>query len=285
MSLDDVLAALDLRRCSRDTFLGTCQPLPEERVFGGQFLAQAVVAADRTVRDDTVVHSLHGYFLRPGDPREPVHFTVDRIRDGRSFSTRSVEAVQHGRTVFHLLASFQEPVSGPCHQDTAPPVPAPETLPPRYPFGVSDGPLVLCRVPDGARGHDGDTSRTVRGDTVREAGDDTARSTVWMRALGSLPDDTLTHTALLAYLSDFSILHAALRRHGLGGDGRRARTASLDHALWFHRQARVDDWLLYDTVGPSAGGARALGMGRLFDREGRLMATVGQEGMVRVLDE
>ncbi|WP_007027065.1 acyl-CoA thioesterase, partial [Saccharomonospora iraqiensis] len=156
MSLDDVLAALDLRRCSPDTFLGTCLPLPGERVFGGQFLAQAVVAAGRTVGDNTTApHSLHAYFLRPGDPREPVRFRVDRLRDGHPARTRGVEAVQHGRTVFHLLASFRDPESGPCHQDTAPVVPAPETLPQRYPFGASTGPLVLCRVPDGARGSGG----------------------------------------------------------------------------------------------------------------------------------
>ncbi len=297
MPLDDVLAALDLRRCAPDTFLGTCLPLPGERVFGGQFLAQAVVAANRTVRDGTAPHSLHAYFLRPGDPREPVRFTVDRVGDGHSSRIRSVEAVQHGRTVFHLLASFRNPGSGPCHQDTAPVVPAPETLPPRYPFGASTGPLVLCRAPDDARRPGGDPPRTGGADAGgaapgdggavdddRGRGDETARSTVWLRALGRLPDDALTHTAVLAYLSDLSILHAALRRHGLRGAGNRARTASLDHALWLHRPVRVDDWLLYDTVSPSAGGARALGTGRLFDRRGHLVATVAQEGMVRLPD-
>ncbi|WP_019818828.1 acyl-CoA thioesterase [Saccharomonospora saliphila] len=263
LALDDVLAVLDLDAQGPDTFVGVNQSLPAHRVFGGQLLAQSIVAASRTVRDQAPIHSLHAYFLRPGDPAAPIRYAVDRTRDGRSFTARRVEATQHGRTVFQMLASFQEPGPGPRHQDTMPSVPAPETLETWYPFGAGSGPLEMRRV--------------AAEDTDR------ARSAVWVRPTGPLPDEALPHTALLAYLSDFSILHAAMRAHSLRHDGVRAKTASLDHVMWFHRRARADDWLLYDTESPSACDARALGVGRLFHRDGTLLATVGQEGMVRVL--
>ncbi|WP_199434637.1 acyl-CoA thioesterase [Qaidamihabitans albus] len=268
MSIGEVLTVLDLRRTSPDTFVGVSQQLPGLRVFGGQLLGQSIVAADRTVRPDAGIHSLHAYFLRQGDPAEPIHFTVDRTRDGRSFAARRVEAAQHGKVIFTMLASFQEPADGPSHQDGPPPVPAPENLQLRYPFGSPGGPLVMCPVP--------------REETT--PADGRARSATWIRVADDLPDTPLLHTAMLAYLSDFSILHAAMRAHSIRRNGRRAKTASLDHAMWFHRNARLDDWVLYDTVSPAAGGARAFGVGSLFSRSGELLATVGQEGMVRLLD-
>ncbi|NIJ12383.1 acyl-CoA thioesterase-2 [Saccharomonospora amisosensis] len=268
MSLAHVLAALDLRRMSPDTFSAPSQPLPPHRVFGGQLLAQSVIAAGHTVRDNSTIHSLHAYFVRTGDPAEPIEFTVDRTRDGRSFAARRVEAVQYGKTIFQLLASFQEPASGPSHQDSLPAVPGPDSLPARFPFGSPDGPIEARRVPQGAEGRS----------------DGRARAAVWVRLTGALPPNPLLHTALLAYLSDYSIMHAALRTHSLRHSSQHVKTASLDHAMWFHGPANLEGWLLYDTVSPAAGSARALGMGRLFTRSGQLLATVGQEAMVRISD-
>lgn len=269
MSLAHVLAALDLRRMSPDTFVGSSQPSPQHRVFGGQLLAQSVIAAGHTVRDSSAIHSLHAYFVRAGDPAEPIEFTVDRTRDGRSFAARRVEAAQYGKTIFQLLASFQEPDTGPSHQDALPAVPEPDSLPPRHPFGSPGGPIEARRVPEGAEGRP----------------DGRVRSAVWVRLTDELPPDPLLHTALLAYLSDYSIMHATLRAHSLKRDGRRVKTASLDHAMWFHGPASVDGWLLYDTVSPAAGGARALGVGRLFSRSGRLLATTGQEALIRLSEQ
>ncbi len=264
-------------------FRGESQKQPHGRVFGGQVLAQGVIASGRTVAtlpgERRRLHSLHAYFMRPGDDTQPITFSVERMRDGRSFSTRRVHAVQHGKPILSMSASFQVPDGGVDHQDTMPQVPGPESLRSlRDTFAGIDDPRARHLVD---RAID---QRHVEGDLftgVRATG---AEQHVWMRAVGSLPDDPLVHEAVLAYASDYSLLEPILRRHGLPWTTPGLRMASLDHAMWFHRPARADDWVLYAEESPSAEGGRGLGLGRMFAADGTLVATVAQEGMVRVPD-
>lgn len=262
-------------------FAGRSQPMPHGRVFGGQVLAQALVAAGRTVETDTrrVAHSLHAYFLRPGDSTRPIQFSVENMRDGNSFSARRVHALQDGRILLSMISSFQQPAGGLDHQVTMPDVPDPESLP-----------------PDGAFLDEVDDPR-VRNFQHRRAIDlrhvdppvwaepdpeQRARNRVWMRTTTALPDDRLVHAAVLTYASDFSLLESVLRRHGIAWSDPRLRPASLDHAMWFHRPPRADEWTLYDQDSPSAQSGRGLGIGRMFAGDGTLVATVGQEGMLRI---
>jgi acyl-CoA thioesterase-2 len=217
------------------------------------------------VPDDRAVHSLHAYFIRPGDPEVPIVYTVDRTRDGRSFSTRRVTAIQHGQAIFTLSASFQRPETGLEHQVPMPEAPDPESLPER---SVRLRPVEIryAGEPPWAR-TDG---------LPREP-----RSMVWMRARGPLPDDPLVHVCAVAYASDMSLLDSVLMAHGLSWDARGLATASLDHAMWFHGPFRADQWLLYAQESPAASGARGLAQGRIFRRDGRLIASVVQEGLIR----
>jgi acyl-CoA thioesterase-2 len=262
-----------------DTFVGESQPQPWGRVFGGQVLAQSLAAANRTVDRQRPVHSMHAYFLRAGNSSEAITFAVERLRDGRSFSARRVHALQFGRPILSMIASFQSAAEGLDHQAPMPEVPAPETLPTlseRY-AGV-DG--VDARYWTRQRPMD---LRHVEAPIFLEP--DAHRSThqaVWMRAVGRLPDDPALHAAVLAYASDYSLLEPVLRAHGRAWSERGLRVASLDHAMWWHRPGRADDWLLYVQDSPSAQGARGLGIGRLYTRDGVLVASVAQEGMLRV---
>lgn len=262
-------------------FAGRSQPTPHGRVFGGQVLAQCLVAAGRTVDTgtDRGVHSLHGYFLRPGDSTQPIQFSVENMRDGRSFSARRVHAQQDGRILLSMICSFQDPAGGLDHQDEMPETPAPETFPKDVLTGpsmedVSEPVPVLRRAIDMRHVEDA----TAPG----PAGARSPEHRVWLRTDGDLPDDPLVHAAVLAYSSDFSLLGTVLRRHGVGPFDPRLRMASLDHAMWFHRPFRADDWILYVQNSPSAQSGRGLGVGRMFSREGTLVATMGQEGMVRI---
>jgi acyl-CoA thioesterase-2 len=258
--------------------------MPHGRVFGGQVLAQCVMAAGRTVADvDSAsgprrIHSLHGYFMRPGDDTKPIRFAVERMRDGNSFSTRRVHAIQDGLPILSMITSFQAQAQGLDHQDPMPSVPSPEGLPsPRDIFGGIDHPGArhLVRRPL--------EHRHVEGSLYVEPGPElVSHQAVWLKAVGRLPDDPLIHAAVLAYASDYTLLEPVLRRHGLAWTDRRLRPASLDHAMWFHRPARVDDWILYAQESPSASGGRGLGIGRMFAADGTLVATVAQEGMVRI---
>lgn len=267
-------------------FRGQSQKQPHGRVFGGQVLAQGVVASGRTVRAveggaDRRLHSLHAYFMRPGDDTQPITFSVERMRDGRSFSTRRVHAIQHGKPILSMSCSFQTPDRGLDHQDTAPDAPDPTTVPSLAEvFAGIDHPgarhLAEARAIE---------QRHVEGNLfVTPAAEHVADQRVWMRAIGELPDDPLVHEAVLAYASDYSLLESILRRHGRTWTGSGLRAASLDHAMWFHRPARADDWVLYAQHSPSAQGGRGLGIGRMFTADGTLVATVAQEGMVRVPD-
>ena len=265
-------------------FRGQSQKQPHGRVFGGQVLAQGVVACGRTVRTveggaDRRLHSIHAYFMRPGDDTQPITFSVERMRDGRSFSTRRVHAIQHGKPILSMSASFQTPDHGMDHQDPMPGAPDPMSVPSLAEvFAGVDHPGARHIAQERAI-----DLRHVEGNLfVAPATERVADQRVWMRAIGELPDDPLVHEAVLAYASDYSLLESILRRHGKGWRTPGLRAASLDHAMWFHRPARADEWLLYAQHSPSAQGGRGLGIGRMFTEAGVLVATVAQEGMLRL---
>lgn len=260
---------LSLERIDRDIFRGGAMPSRLPRTFGGQVAAQCLMAAVGTVGGDRAAHSLHGYFLRPGRPSEPTVFTVGRIRDGGSFTTREVHAVQDGETIFTMTCSFQVDASGVEHQDPMPGIPGPDECetPASWRYFVEEWP-------------DWDVRRVAR-DALVDSDRALARQRVWIRHRERLPDDRTLHVGGLAYLSDMTLLMAARGPHG--GMSTQARVVSLDHAVWIMRPFRVDEWLLYDQVSPSAQGGRALVQGRLFDRSGRLVASVAQEGGIKLV--
>lgn len=278
------LAALDLTdtgaRTREDIFTGPSQWMPGGRVFGGQVLAQALVAATRTVPESRIVHSMHGYFLRPGDVEQPITFSVDRIHDGRSFSTRRTQCYQSGEPILSMIASFQDRDPGLEHSDTMPEgLPDPESLP------------STAEVLGGSKHPVAQFWSTQRAFDIRHVqspvyfpgdGEHSTKQAVWMKAIGRLPDDPNLHRAALAYASDYSILEPIMRAHGVAWGTPGLKAASLDHAMWWHRDGRVDEWLLYEQESPVALGGRGLSFGRIFSRDGTLLATVAQEGMVRV---
>ncbi|MFF8278104.1 acyl-CoA thioesterase II [Streptomyces lateritius] len=280
--LDELLDLLDLEQIEQNFFRGESRSALVPRVFGGQVAAQALVAAGRTVPEDRLAHSLHAYFLRAGDPGAPIVYQVDRIRDGRSFTTRRVVAVQHGQPIFHLSASFQTDEEGLEHQDDMPAAPDPETLPtaaemlPRHlPEDVARR-LIEARAAVDLRYADVPPWGSVG--EPREA-----RSQVWFRTNGKLADDPLLHVCLATYVSDMTLLDSVLLAHGRGGWAvGDVVGASLDHAMWFHRPFRADEWLLYDQESPSASGGRGLGQARIYTQDGKLAISVIQEGVVRV---
>lgn len=284
-ALDSLLDLLDLERIERDIFRGTSRSAVVPRVFGGQVAAQALVAAGRTVPDDCGAHSLHSYFLRMGDPGAPIVYNVDRIRDGRSFTTRRVVAVQHGQPIFHLTASFQTYEEGLEHQAPMPDAPDPETLPtaaemmPRHAGRFTD-PGMIDRLLEARAAVD---LRYVEAPPFATAGQPREpRSQVWFRTRGKLADDPLLHVCLATYVSDMTLLDSVLLAHGRGGWAvGDVVGASLDHAMWFHRPFRADEWLLYDQESPTSSGGRGLGQARIWTQDGRLAITVIQEGLIR----
>ena len=249
-SVPELMTLLDLEWIDDDLLRGHAPATTLQRVFGGQVLAQALVAGARTVPDDRPPHSLHGYFLRPGDPTVPIVYLVERTRDGGSFTTRRVIARQHGRPIFHMTASFQVVEAGLEHQDVMPEVPEPEGLP-----------TLAERIAASGRPVSPDEWGVL---DVRYGGEASDRLQVWLRTVGELPDGAALHAAVLAYASDLTILGTALRPHGIGFEDPRLISASIDHAMWFHRPARADRWLLHDQDTPSASGGRGLGR-VLFD--------------------
>ena len=279
--LDALVALLDLEVIEVNLFRGWSPAQSPTRVFGGQVAAQALVAAGRTVSDDRGVHSLHAYFVRPGDPGAPIVYSVERVRDGRSFTTRRVLGIQHGEAIFALSASFQLPQDGLEHSEPMPAgVPEPESLPDlgswlrdsgteTTAFATLPRPIDIRWVSE--------PSWPSRG---AEASTEPVR--VWMRADGTLPDDELMHVCLLTYASDLTLFNSVLARHRLDVPERHVQRASLDHAMWFHRPFRADEWLLYECYSPTASGSRGLATGRFFTRDGRYVATTVQEGLVRI---
>ena len=279
-ALDDLLDLLELEPLEVNLFRGLSPDEDTQRVFGGQVAAQALIAAGRTVDPDRRVHSLHAYFLRPGDPTIPIVYDVDRIRDGHSFTTRRVVAIQHGRAIFNLQASFQVEEPGPDHSAPMPEVADPDQLPTfrervessldRFSPGAAEW-LTRERPIE---------SRPVDDPKWLDPGPREPTQDIWIRANGSLPDDPLIHACVVAYASDLTLLDTATLPHAIAYDGQ-FMMASLDHAMWFHRPFRADEWLLYHQTSPSASGARGLTLGHVFRRTGGIVVTVMQEGLIR----
>jgi acyl-CoA thioesterase II len=277
-ALDEVVGLLDLERLELDLFRGTQPSTSGQRVFGGQVAAQALVAAARTVPDDRPCHSLHAYFLRPGDPAVPIVYEVDRIRDGRSFTTRRVVAVQHGKAIFHLQASFAAAEPGLEHSDPMPDVPGPDDCLPldQALAAVEDLPAWYVRPRPLDIRYVGDPPLL-----ARQRSEHTDTTTVWMRAAGPLPEDPVLHTCLVAYASDITLLETTVRPHGLSWGTGDVLGASLDHAMWFPGHARADDWWLFRQQAPWTGGGRGLAQGWMWAQDGTRIASAVQEGLVR----
>ena len=280
-ALEELLRLIRLEPLEVNLFRGLSRDIGTPRVFGGQVLAQALLAASHTVKD-RLVHSLHAYFLLPGNPDAPIVYNVEHNRDGRSFSSRRVLAIQHGRPIFNLAASFQVHEQGVEHQFEMPDVPPPETLesdPEVAAEKLKIAPEMLRRWCDRFGPFE---FRTVEGDPLNLAGPSSPRRRVWFRLCGSPGDDQVMHRALLAYVSDFHLFATAMLPHGISWFNERLMVASLDHAMWFHRDVRVDQWLLYDCDSPITSGGRGLARGLIFDAEARLVASTAQEGVIRI---
>ena len=279
--LADLLQLLELERIEDNIFRGESRDIGGERVFGGQVLGQALSAASYTAGARTV-HSLHAYFLLPGDVNAPIVYEVDIARDGKSFSTRRVVAIQHGRPIFNMAASFQVPEQGLEHAAAMPEVPGPEGL-----ADVRELPrAIFDKTPDKVRRfltHERPFEfrlvEPLQGEPPVVA---EPRRHLWIKTVGPLPDSADLHRNVLAYVSDYQLLATAMRPHGIDYTAGNLQLATLDHAMWFHRPFRVDEWLLYSMESPSASGGRGLGLGRIFTRDGSLVASTAQEGVIRV---
>ena len=283
-SLDALIDLLNLEQIEVNIFRGRSPDERVQRVFGGQVAGQALVAAGRTVPEDRPVHSLHAYFIRPGDPSIPLVYTVDRVRDGRSFTTRRVTAIQHGKPIFTLSASFHHPEDGLEHATAMPDAPRPEelrsdaerladALGAPLPKQFTDTPIELRSVGPLAL-------ELARDPSLR--GPDDPNSLVWVRVTGKLPDDPLLHVCLMTYISDLTLLQTVVLGHGVSFLSGGVSPASLDHAMWFHRPFRADQWLLYAQDSPVAAGGRGLARGQVFTAEGDLVVSVVQEGLIRI---
>ncbi len=279
-ALHNLLDLLNLEELEVNIFRGMSPKEDRQRVFGGQVAGQALVAAGRTVEHGQV-HSFHCYFLRPGDPRIPILYEVDRIRDGRSFTTRRVVAIQHGGAIFNLDASFHQQEPGLEYSAPMPEAPPPESLP-------TFKERVQAYLNDIGSWADRERPIDIR---MCEPLDRPPRqwraptTAVWMRADGRLPDDAMLHACVLAYASDLTLLDVTVRPHGLvWSPERKLMMASLDHAMWFHRPFRADEWLLYSQTTPASAGGRGLATGSIFTRDGALVASVAQEGLIRQLE-
>ncbi|MEM8598695.1 MAG: acyl-CoA thioesterase II [Bacteroidota bacterium] len=285
-ALDDFLELLDLEPIEVNIFRGQNRFLGWNRVFGGQVLAQALVAASRTVPEDRPCHSMHAYFILPGDVKAPIVYEVDRIRDGGSFTTRRVVAIQHGRPIFNMSASFQRVEDGIDHQDTMPDVPGPEGLPTELELLTERADRLPTSVRDVYLQPRPFEFRPVNYHEPFAPEASPPIHDIWFRTTGTVtedegPEGLLAQQAVLAYVSDHNLLGAAIRPHALTFFDPNLQAASLDHALWFHRPFRADEWLLYHVESPSAAGARGLALGQVFAQDGRLVASVAQEGLLR----
>ena len=279
--LADLVHLLELERIEDNIFRGESRDLGGERVFGGQVLGQALTAASYTV-DGREVHSLHAYFLRPGDVKANIVYQVESARDGRSFSNRRVVAIQHGRPIFNMTASFQLPEQGLEHQSPMPEVPGPDGLADAREIPAE----ILNKVPEKMRRfltHDRPFElRPVEPIQVLSPKPTAPVRHIWIRTVERLPDDPHLHRNMLAYVSDYQLVATATLPHGIHFAAGNVQMASLDHAMWFHRPFRIDEWLLYSMVSPNASGGRGLALGQFFTAEGRLVASTAQEGVIRI---
>ncbi len=278
--VDALVSLFDLEPIDDNVFRGKSPDDERQRVFGGQVAGQALIAAGRTVDNDRAVHSLHAYFIRPGDPKIPLLYEVERIRDGGSFSTRRVLAIQHGRPIFNLSASFQLGEAGPEYQAPMPDVPPPDSLP-DFAATIEESSDPMAGWYSKARPFD---VRFVS-EPVMGSGNNAPREPIqqiWMRAAGTLPDDPLLHACVLAYASDMTLIDAVLLPFGKSVVDTSVFAASLDHAMWFHRSGRADEWFLYDMTSPTSQQSRGLASGAIYDQNGRRLITVMQEGLFRI---
>lgn len=280
--LDELLALLKLEAIEENLFRGVSQDLGYRQLFGGQVIGQALSAATQTVVPERHVHSMHGYFLRSGDASLPVVYTVDRVRDGGSFTTRRVVAIQKGEPIFTMMASFQGDEPGYEHQAKMPEVPGPEELPSDIELLRRKAHLIPERVREKFLSDKPIELRPVTPVDPFDPKPCEPVKYVWFRADGELPEDPQVHKYVLGYASDFNLITTTLHPHGASFAQRNMQMASLDHALWFHGNLRVNDWLLYAMESPWAGNARGLAYGHIFTRDGRLVASVAQEGLIRV---
>ncbi len=284
-TINELIHLLDLEEIEKNHYRATSPNEGWQRVYGGQVIGQALVAASRTVPEDRRAHSLHGYFLRPGDTTIPILYKVDRIRDGRSFTTRRVVAIQHGRAIFNMSISFQVSEEGFDHQLPRPEAPGPDDL-------LDEQALRAAWVENLPEEY-AETLNSIRPIEVRpidpvnifEPSKRPPQQMCWMKARNPLPDDPRLHQCVLAYLSDWSLLDTAMLPHAVSFTQNNMQVASLDHAMWFHRPFRADEWLLFVQDSPSASGARGLNRGLIYDRQGVLVASAAQEGLIRIHDD
>jgi len=279
--LDDLSALLKLEVIEQGIYRGQSQDLGLPQLFGGQVMGQALSAAQETVESQRHVHSLHSYFLRPGDAKKPVVYEVEKIRDGRSFSTRRVQAIQNGKAIYYMTASFQIEEQGLDHQDLMPEVAAPEDTPSYSDFIHANKAHIHQSVRDIFLREKPIEIRPIQQYNWINPEKMPAKCQMWIKANGELPDDQRIHTYMLAYTSDFHFLPTALMPHGRSHWQPKIQIATIDHAMWFHRPFRFDDWLLYATESPSASGGRGLVRGKIFNRQGQLVASTIQEGLIR----
>ncbi|GAA0813366.1 acyl-CoA thioesterase II [Colwellia sp. D2M02] len=280
-TLNELLALLSLEKIEQGIYRGQSQDLGFKALFGGQVMGQALSAAQETVAENRFIHSLHSYFLRPGDANQPVVYEVEKIRDGSSFSTRRVQAVQNGNAIFYMTASFQHEEPGFNHQDTMPDVPAPETLPSFNDFIVAHQHYLPEPLREKFLAEKPIDIRPVQQYNWINPTKTDSVSQMWIKANGTLPEDLRTHTYMLAYTSDFHFLPTALLPHGASHWLPNFQIATIDHAMWFHRPFKFDDWLLYCMDSPSASNGRGLVRGQIYNRQGELVASTMQEGVIR----
>lgn len=284
-AVETLIDILDLEAIEKNIYRGESPDVGWQRVFGGQVIGQALVAAQRTVDEERVVHSLHGYFMRPGDPSVPILYEVDRIRDGKSFTTRRVVAIQHGHAIFSMSASFQIVEPGLEHYLEMPDIPMPEDLPSEKQLADQ----FIDHAPEGVRNYWQRERpielRPINLEHYISSKKLKPKQDIWFRATGKLPDNTAVQQAVLAYASDMTLLDTSLFAHGKAVFDPKIQVASLDHSMWFHRPMNMEDWHLYSQDSPNSSGARGLTRGSIYTREGVLVASVAQEGLIRQRDE
>ncbi|QXC56667.1 acyl-CoA thioesterase II [Vibrio mimicus] len=282
--LDELLSLLQLEKLEEGLYRGASENLGLPQVYGGQVIGQALSAARYTVESDRTVHSFHSYFLLPGDPEKPIIYDVENLRDGRSFSTRRVKAIQNGRPIFYLTASYHGDAPGFEHQKTMPVVPGPENFASESELAAQIAHFLPEKLQRAFCGEKPIEMRPVTVINPLKPQKAEPKQYLWIRANGNMPDDQLIHQYLLAYASDWGFLVTALHPHGVSLMTPKFQVATIDHSIWFHRPFKMDDWLLYAIESPTASNTRGLVRGEIYDRQGNLVATAVQEGVMRFLD-